>query len=1003
MPDLSQFVKEIESQINLTEYAKSLGISINRHFLARCTSPNHEDKHPSMSVQEEYIHCFGCGFSAKAIKLTQIVKGVDFKEALNILCDYKGIPKFQFGKQSQEELQKYEEKRKKEDRFYQLLHETVKIYQSNENPYLIEKRGISKELAENLKIGSTNGNKNFLKNELLKKGFNLDEFTPLLLNQYKQDFFQECVIIPIFKEGRSIGIYGRKYDNSEEFKHLYLKKEGFEALGIEPKTTLFNWDNARKFTTIFIFESIIDCLSALSNGIENSVAIYGTQGLKEEHLKQLKASQIKEVYLVMDADQAGLKAAIKHGYSIEDLGISVKAITLPDGQDPNEYFLNRGTKESFLALPQHFPLQLAIGSIDPNLHGKEFLSAIEPVLKRISAQDPLIWDEGLEQIKNHFTKKPSISKLETKIKEITKNQRISEDQALVAIPKNIAFLGLGAIFEDSSLDQMIVPQEWSVTELGISQVKFKPNGEPFFAHVSYYPVIITALAKDIDENHEFITLKYKKEGKVFTIQTDRKTISEQKSITVLSERGFPVNSVNAKQIIRYLEDFEATNISYLKKVSITHGFGHKYDSKGNLIFYLPQKIYNSNESIVFEGRGPGDYEYFKALQPKGDLEEWVKAIKSYCLAHPLVMFNLFDGFCVPLLRRYDIQKSSATDHHGRTSTGKTTTNEIVASIYGNPAKLILQWNFITPVAIEQIAGLFNGIPIFLDDSQNADEKKISEMIYIIAHGLGKVRGHKYGGLQKTLDWVTKLFSTGEKKILEQVKKEGAEARIWSFGISPFGSEEDKETARKVRAIKKAVHQNYGVAIIPFLDYIHSLDQEKLMVTFNDAYRFFDQQIAKGGKAHRQIEYWAAVMATGILVEKVFNFGCDPVAICKNVLELYQQEGFSDPVTEAMEDVISWINSNDNLYDLSGKSYEESQEVGYGQRHGVKKPGEYIAVFPHIFKDFLVREGYSPSIVLKGWKDRGWIDTREGKMTHNISYRGKSVAMVKVLWKIYTDE
>jgi len=1000
MPDLSEFVKELESSTNLADYAKSLGISINRYSLAHCIASDHPDKKASMSFKEDYANCFGCGFSAKAIKLTQVVKGVDFKEALNILCDYRGVPRFQFGKQSQEEALKYEEKRKKEDRFYEMLHEAVKIYQSSQNPYLTEKRGISKDLIEQMKIGATNGNKSFLKNELLKKGFKLEEFSPLLLNQYKQDFFQECVIIPILKEGRCIGLYGRKYDNSKEFKHLYLKKEGFEALGIEPKTTLFNWDNARKFKTIYIFESIIDCLSALSNGIENSVSIYGTQGLKEEHLKQLERSGVKEVNLVMDGDLAGQQAAITHGYRIEDLGISVKALVLPNRQDPNEYFLNGGTKESFMALSQHSPLQLAIQSLNPNLHGNEFLSAIEPILKRVAAQDPLIWDEGLEEIKNHFTKKPSISKLEAKIKEIARNQRVTEDQALVAIPKNRSFLGLSTIFEDASLEGMVVPQEWSLTEQGISQVKFKPNGEPFFAHVSYYPIIITASAKDIDENHEFITLKYKKEGKIYTIQTDRKTISEQRSITILSERGFPVNSVNAKQIIRYLEDFEATNISQLKKISITHGFGHKYDFKGNLIFYLPQKTYNSNESLVFEGRGPGDYEYFKALQPKGTLEEWVNAIKSHCLSHPLVMFNLFDGFSVPLLRRYEIQKSSATDHHGRTSTGKTTTNEIVASIYGNPAKLILQWNFITPVAIEQIAGLFNGIPIFLDDSQNADEKKISEMIYLIAHGLGKARGYKYGGLQRTLDWVTKLFSTGERKILEQVKKEGAEARIWSFGISPFGSEEDKETARKVRAIKKAIYQNYGVAIMPFLDYAYSLDQNRLIAYFNDAYKFFDQQIAKGGKAHRQIEYWAAVLATGMLVEEVFHFGCDPVVICKSILEMYQQEGFTDPVTEAMEDVISWINSNDNLYDLSGKSYEESEKINFGQRHGIKKPGEYIAVFPHILKDFLVKQGYSPSIILKGWKDRGWIDTREGKMTYNVSYRGKNTALIKIFWKMY---
>src|SRR3972149_7231767 len=96
------------------------------------------------------------------------------------------------------------------------------------------------------------------------------------------------------------------------------------------------------------------------------------------------------------------------------------------------------------------------------------------------------------------------------------------------------------------------------------------------------------------------------------------------------------------------------------------------------------------------------------------------------------------------------------------SGGKTTQNQIVASFFGNPAKLILQWEYITSVAAEQFAALFNGLPIFLDDSQNADERKISAMIYLIVNGIGKARGYKLGGLQRTLSWLTILFSTGEQ-------------------------------------------------------------------------------------------------------------------------------------------------------------------------------------------------------------------------------------------------
>src|SRR3972149_4997119 len=121
---------------------------------------------------------------------------------------------------------------------------------------------------------------------------------------------------------------------------------------------------------------------------------------------------------------------------------------------------------------------------------------------------------------------------------------------------------LAAIFEDPSLEGTKIPQDWTVTEQGIAQIKVKPNGEFLSEHVSYYPVIITATSRDIDEGGELVTLKYKKEGKIHDLTVNRKVISELRSITEMSEKGFPVNSVNAKKFIRYLEDFEALNMDY---------------------------------------------------------------------------------------------------------------------------------------------------------------------------------------------------------------------------------------------------------------------------------------------------------------------------------------------------------------------------------------------------------------------------------------------------------
>lgn len=52
---------------------------------ARCISGAHEDKHPSMSIKDNYAHCFSCGYNADSIKVTIQIKNLSFKEAVKWL------------------------------------------------------------------------------------------------------------------------------------------------------------------------------------------------------------------------------------------------------------------------------------------------------------------------------------------------------------------------------------------------------------------------------------------------------------------------------------------------------------------------------------------------------------------------------------------------------------------------------------------------------------------------------------------------------------------------------------------------------------------------------------------------------------------------------------------------------------------------------------------------------------------------------------------------------
>ncbi len=59
-------------------------IELNRNK-ARCISGTHEDKNPSMSFKNNYVHCFSCGYHADSIAVAMQLHNLSFPEAVKWL------------------------------------------------------------------------------------------------------------------------------------------------------------------------------------------------------------------------------------------------------------------------------------------------------------------------------------------------------------------------------------------------------------------------------------------------------------------------------------------------------------------------------------------------------------------------------------------------------------------------------------------------------------------------------------------------------------------------------------------------------------------------------------------------------------------------------------------------------------------------------------------------------------------------------------------------------
>ena len=79
----------VKQSITVREAAQMYGIEVNRSGMACC--PFHDDKHPSMKLNEEYFYCFGCGATGDVIDFTARLYNLSPKEAAEKLAQDFGL------------------------------------------------------------------------------------------------------------------------------------------------------------------------------------------------------------------------------------------------------------------------------------------------------------------------------------------------------------------------------------------------------------------------------------------------------------------------------------------------------------------------------------------------------------------------------------------------------------------------------------------------------------------------------------------------------------------------------------------------------------------------------------------------------------------------------------------------------------------------------------------------------------------------------------------------
>ncbi len=339
-------IERIKRATDLVAVIKDRGVKLRKRgkqYKGHC--PFHlDEKTPSFAVTpaENLWHCFGCDTGGDVIRFVELIDKVSFPEAVKRLNGHQGVSR---QPSSSLTAKKAQPPAVNPAQRVKLLTRVVTFYQAcfanrpEGMKYLVKQRGISNVTHfKNYQIGYADGS---LLEALPQDDDSLNVFKALgVLTRKGRELLYDCIVFPLFDDqGNVVNLYGRRVIDGE-VNHLYLPG---------PKVGLWNYQAAKRSSSLLLTESVIDAFTLIDNGLHDVMACYGVHGLTDALLSHFEKCNVKDVTLCFDGDDAGKRGIEKITAQLKEKGITVHAVQLPDGEDVNS-FLNRHPMSNFQAL-----------------------------------------------------------------------------------------------------------------------------------------------------------------------------------------------------------------------------------------------------------------------------------------------------------------------------------------------------------------------------------------------------------------------------------------------------------------------------------------------------------------------------------------------------------------------------------------------------------------------------------------------------------------------------
>ncbi|HEV8449450.1 MAG TPA: DNA primase [Gemmatimonadaceae bacterium] len=318
---------------------------VGNSFRGPC--PFHHGKGPNFSVTSRGYNCFVCHESGDVFTFVEKHLGLDFIEAVKWVGAKSGV--------EVREVSRQRDERDPREPLWEVNASAAEFFRSqlwtsdqSAGRDYVASRQLTQDDADRFGLGLAPRDAASMRKSLAALGFDDERqrAAGLLLSREGETEmrprFRGRLMFPIYDIAGHVAGFGGRVLDAREPKYLNSAESELFA----KRTLLYglNWakQSIRKADRLIIVEGYFDLIRLHLAGVQEVVAPLGT-ALTEQQAALIR-KYTKNVFLLYDSDQAGLKATFRSGDELLRAGATVRVITLPEGDDPDSFVAKAGVE-----------------------------------------------------------------------------------------------------------------------------------------------------------------------------------------------------------------------------------------------------------------------------------------------------------------------------------------------------------------------------------------------------------------------------------------------------------------------------------------------------------------------------------------------------------------------------------------------------------------------------------------------------------------------------------